>query len=247
VYATLPACRPTASSSTCRERLRRGSRRRRAKPGSPPRRSRRTASWSSTSARRTWPTTRRASTSSRPIRMKTSPRPRGARGCRASGSRLPSRPLQRLRERVTDDRDDAGESRRPGGRHLPRRRSMKRSTLAATVLAVLATLTVYGTAALPHPEASTLPPNWHIHHGMTGRRRKGIPTPGAAGRTASARGDVPDVVQDHPPADGSGWDCWARRLELDHVGERARLGHVLPGYRSLSRSSFLKSRCCGGL
>jgi hypothetical protein len=45
---------------------------------------------------------------------------------------------------------------------------MKRSTRAATVLAVLATLTVYGTAALADPSASTLPPNWHIHDGMTG-------------------------------------------------------------------------------
>ena len=52
---------------------------------------------------------------------------------------------------------------------------MKKSTLAA-VLVVLATLTVYGTAALADPSASTLPPNWHIHDGLTslGPEHKGI-------------------------------------------------------------------------
>jgi hypothetical protein len=44
---------------------------------------------------------------------------------------------------------------------------MKWSTLAATVFAVLATVTVYGTAAFADPSAS-LPPNWHIHDGLTG-------------------------------------------------------------------------------
>ena len=45
---------------------------------------------------------------------------------------------------------------------------MKKSTLAATVLAVLAMFTVFGTAALADPSPSTLPPNWHVHDGLTG-------------------------------------------------------------------------------
>jgi len=53
---------------------------------------------------------------------------------------------------------------------------MKTSLLAAAVLAVLATLTVYGTAALADSSASTLPPNWHVHDGAIGLgpQHKGI-------------------------------------------------------------------------
>ena len=53
---------------------------------------------------------------------------------------------------------------------------MKRSIFAATVLAVLALLTVYGTAALAGPSASSLPPNWHVHDGAIGLgpQHKGI-------------------------------------------------------------------------
>jgi hypothetical protein len=53
---------------------------------------------------------------------------------------------------------------------------MKRSMLVATVVAALAALTVYGTAALADSSAATLPPNWHVHDGAVGlgAQHKGI-------------------------------------------------------------------------